>query len=88
MNLSSDKKKKWFWERLFEVNESCSSWKNYGKCEARTHQNIKIVTTKRRKNNLELESNYQTTHFFADNILAIELKKNWNVMKSLFIFVY
>ena len=41
----------------------------------RKHRDIKPVTTKRRKNYLVPESNYHTTKFFTDNLLATEMKK-------------
>ena len=45
-------------------------WKNYEK-----HRNNKLATTERRKNYLVSEPNYQTTQFFAENLLAVEMKK-------------
>ena len=42
----------------------------------RKHRNIKLVTTERKRNYLVSEPNYHTTKFFAENLLAIELKKN------------
>ena len=41
----------------------------------RKHRDIKPVKTKRIKNYLVPESNYHTTKFFTDNLLAIEMKK-------------
>ena len=40
------------------------------------HRGIKLVTTEK-WNYLVLEPNYQTTKFFTENLLAIEMK-NWN----------
>ena len=40
----------------------------------RKHRNIKLVTTKRRRNYLVSEPNYHT-NFFTENLLAIELRK-------------
>ena len=37
--------------------------------------NIKLVTKERRRNYLVSESNYHTTIFFTENLLAIEMKK-------------
>ena len=41
----------------------------------RKHRYIKLVTTKRRRNYLVSESNYHTTKFFTENLLAIEMRK-------------
>ena len=39
------------------------------------HRDIKLVTTKRRRNYLVSEPSYQTKKFFTENLLAIEIKK-------------
>ena len=41
----------------------------------RKHRDIKLVTTERRRSYLVSEPNYQTTKFFSENLLAIEMKK-------------
>ena len=41
----------------------------------RKHGNIKLVTTKRRRNYLVSEPNYHTIKFFIENLLAIEMRK-------------
>ena len=41
----------------------------------RKHRNIKLVTTERRRNYLESESNFHATKFFSENLLAIEMRK-------------
>ena len=51
----------------------------------RKYKNIKLVTTGRRRNYLVSEPNYHTTKFFAENLLAIEMKKTDTLMNSLFI---
>ena len=38
-------------------------------------ENIKLVTTERRRNYLVLEPNYHTTKFFKENLLAVDMKK-------------
>ena len=43
------------------------------------HRYIKLVPTVRRRNYLVSERNYHTTKFFSENLLAIEMKKKWNV---------
>ena len=42
---------------------------------ARKHRDIKLTTTERRINYLVSESNYHTTKFFTENLLAIEMRK-------------
>ena len=39
------------------------------------HGDFKLVMTEKRRNYLVSEPNYHTTKFFAENYLAIELKK-------------
>ena len=51
----------------------------------RKYRNIKLVTTGRRRNYLVSEPNYHTTKFFAENLLATEMKKTDTLMNSLFI---
>ena len=41
----------------------------------RKHRDVKPVTTERKRNFLVSESNYHTTNFFAETLLAIEMKK-------------
>ena len=41
----------------------------------RKHQNIKLVTTDKRRNQLVSEPNYYTTKWFSENLLATEMKK-------------
>ena len=41
----------------------------------RKHRNIKLVTTKRRRNYLLSEPNYDTLHFFKEDLLAIGMRK-------------
>ena len=46
------------------------------------HRNIKLVTTERRRNYLLSEPNYYTTKFFAENLLAIEMRKTEILMNK------
>ena len=39
------------------------------------HRDIKLVATLKRRNQLVSESNYHTTKYFLENLLAIEMKK-------------
>ena len=41
----------------------------------RKHRDIKLVTTERRRNYLVSEPNYHATKFFAETLLAIEIKE-------------
>ena len=41
----------------------------------RKHRDIKLVTTDRRRNQLASEPNYNTTKYFLENLMAIEMKK-------------
>ena len=41
----------------------------------RKYRNIKLFTTKRRRNYLVSEKNYHTTKFFTENLSKIEMKK-------------
>ena len=45
----------------------------------RKYRDIKLVTTKRRKNYLVLEPNYHSTKFLTESISAIEIKKPSNI---------
>ena len=37
------------------------------------HTDVKLVTTEKRRNYLVSETNYHTTKFFTENLLAIEI---------------
>ena len=50
----------------------------------RKHRNIKLVTTERKRNYLVSEPNYHTIKFFAENLLAVELRKTQISRISLF----
>ena len=41
----------------------------------RKHEDIKLFTTERRVNYLVSESNFHTTKFFIETLLAIKIKK-------------
>ena len=41
----------------------------------RKHKDIKLVTTKKRRNKLVSEPNYHTTKHFSENLIAVEIKK-------------
>ena len=48
-------------------------WKKLPKIRER--KNIKLLTTERTRNYSVSESNYHTTIFYTENVLAIEMKK-------------
>ena len=45
----------------------------------RKYKDSKLVTTERRRNYSVSEPNYQTTKFFRETLLAIEMKKNSSI---------
>ena len=49
----------------------------YGKTmeNKRSHKDIKLVTTEKRRSKVVLEPNYHTTKHFSENLLAIEMKR-------------
>ena len=48
----------------------------------RKHDDIKLVTTERRRNYLVSKPNYQTTKFFTEHLLAIKMKKTKIIMNK------
>ena len=46
-------------------------------------QKHKLVTTERRRNYLVSETNYYTTKFFTENLLAIEMRKTQILLNKL-----
>ena len=48
----------------------------------RKHRDIKLVTTKRRRNCLVSEPNYHTTKFFPENLLVRKMKKTKILMNK------
>ena len=42
----------------------------------RKHRDIKLVTTYKRRNQLVSESNYHTTKYFSENLLAMKNEKD------------
>ena len=43
--------------------------------DVRKHRDIKLVTTKRRRNYLVSEPDFDTTKLYTEKLLAIEMKK-------------
>ena len=52
-----------------------SLWKMETMENVRKHKHIKVVTIERKRNYLVSESNYHTTKFSKEHLLAIEMKK-------------
>ena len=50
--------------------------------DVRKHRNIKLLTTERRRKYLVSDPNYYTTKIFAENLLAIEMKKAKIIMNN------
>ena len=49
---------------------------------ARKYRDIKLVTTEKRRNYLVSESNYHSTKFFTENVLAIEVRTTQNMINK------
>ena len=75
INTELRKKAKYDFEKYFskQMNNAVfgKTMENVGK-----HRNIKLATTEQGRNYLLSESNYYTTKFFSENLLATEMKKN------------
>ena len=41
----------------------------------RKHRDIKLETTRKRRNRLASEPNYHKTKYFSENLMAIQMKK-------------
>ena len=48
----------------------------------RKHRDIKLVTTKRRRNYLVSKPNYHTKNFFTQYLLAVEIKKATQILMN------
>ena len=48
----------------------------------RKHRNINLVTTERTRNYFISEPNYHTKKFFAENLVAIEMRKTQRLMNK------
>ena len=42
------------------------------------HRDIKLIMTDKRRNQLASEPIYQTTKYFSENVIAIQMKKKMN----------
>ena len=50
--------------------------------DVRKHRNIKLAARKKRRNYLVSETNYHTTKFFTEHLLAIEMRKTQILMNK------
>ena len=76
INMNTDlrkKTKKDFEKYFFKLMNNAVCGKTIK--NVRKHRDMKLVTTERRRNYLVSESNYHTTKFFTEYLLAIEMKK-------------
>ena len=77
IDMSTDLRKKT--KRGFEKDFLSWGMKNSVFAKAmenmRKHGDIKLVTTKRRRNYLVSEPNYHATKFFTENLLEIKMKR-------------
>ena len=74
MNTKLKQKAKNNFEKcFFKLVNNEAFRKNYG--NARSHRNIKLVITEKRRNYLVSEPNYHTTKLFIETLLAIEMRK-------------
>ena len=62
-----------FEEDFYKLMNNTAFGKTMG--NVRKHRDIKLVTTDKRRNQLVSESNYHTTKWFSENLLAMEMKK-------------
>ena len=82
MNTKLRQKAKYNFEKdYFKLMNNAVFWKAME--NMRKHGNFTLVTTERRSNYLVSESNYHTTKFFTENMLAIEMRKTQMFMNKL-----
>ena len=53
----------------------------------RSHRDIKLVTLNERRNKLASEPNFDTTKYFSENVLAIEMRKTKVILKNQYTLV-
>ena len=79
-HISKKKAKNDFEKDFFKLMNNAVFAK--GMENVKKHRDIKLVTTERRTNYLESEPNFNTTKFFPENLLAIEMKKTEILMNK------
>ena len=81
MNTKLTQKAKTNFEKyFFKLMNNAVFGKTMG--NVRKHRNIKLVTTKRKRNYLVSQPNYHTTKFLTKNLLAIEMRKTQILMND------
>ena len=74
MNIEIRKQaKKAFEKQFFKDMNNCVFGKTME--NVRSHRDIKLVTTDKRRNQLVSEPNYHATKWFSENLLATEMRK-------------
>ena len=86
IDIKTDLRKKWkndFEKDFFKLENNAVFWKNME--NVRKHGDIKLVTAEIRRSYLVSEPNYHTTKFFSENLLALEIKKQIFMTKSVYL---
>ena len=86
IDIKTDLRKKWkndFEKDFFKLENNAVFWKNIE--NVRKHWDIKLVTAEIRRRYLVSEPNYHTTKFFSENLLALEIKKQIFMNKSVYL---
>ena len=77
------KAKKKFEKDFFKLRNNPVFGKTMEKAHVRKYRNINVVTTERRRNYLVSEPNYHTIKFFAEDLLAVEMRKTQILINKL-----
>ena len=88
IDIKTDLRKKWkndFEKDFFKLENNAVFWKNME--NVRKHGDIKLVTAEIRRSYLVSEPNYHTTKFFSENLLALEIKKQIFMNKSVYLWL-
>ena len=86
IDIKTDLRKKGkndFEKDFFKLKNNAVFWKNME--NVRKHGDIKLVTAEIRRSYLVSEPNYHTTKFFSENLLALEIKKQIFMNKSVYL---
>ena len=86
IDIKTDLRKKWkndFEKDFFKLENNAVFWKNME--NVRKHGDIKLVTAEIRRSYLVSEPNYHTIKFFSENLLALEIKKQIFMNKSVYL---
>ena len=77
------KAKNKFEQDFVKLISNANFWKTLE--NVKKHKNIKLVPTERRRNHLVLEPNYHANKFFAENFLAIKMRKTQILKNKMFV---